>query len=409
MERIVADSALLTDSATTTVPARPRVWTRAFVLLCVAGFLGSASSSLLTPVLPLFIQQQGGTAIFVGVVVAAFSAPSVVLRPFMGRLVDTWSTRGVLGLSALAMGLAGFGYLVYQTVVLLVVRAVHGVAWAGYNTSANVLVARIAPPERRGEAVGYYVTAQGVAYAAMPATALWLLGWIGFGGIFLIAAASGLLVAATALGMPGQAPAPVPRTSEGFWRSLVERDALLPCALDFLTKLPHAATNVFIPLYATFRGIPIELLLIYFLAYGVAGLVTRGWLGGWSDRIGRGWAIALGTTTSVVALLLMSQAADIVTLTLAGVLFGFGQSAAAPAVMALAIDRSRPERRGAAMATYSLAFQLASGGGGLVWGVLIETLGYREMYLAAALAPLLGLLLLIRYWGMTTAEPYRGV
>src|SRR5687768_8567108 len=158
---MVADSAVRADGIPASAPARPRVWTRAFALLCVAGFLGSASSSLLTPVLPLFIQQQGGTAIFVGVVVAAFSAPSVVLRPFMGRLVDTWSARGVLGLCALAMGLAGFGYLVYHTAVLLVVRAVHGVAWAGYNTSANVQVARIAPSERRGEAVGYYVTGPG--------------------------------------------------------------------------------------------------------------------------------------------------------------------------------------------------------------------------------------------------------
>jgi MFS family permease len=390
-------------------PPRPRVRTRAFVLICIAAFLGSAHSSLLTPVLPLFIQEQGGSPFFVGVVVAAFSAPSVVLRPFLGRVVDTWSARGVLGLGALAMGLAGFGYLVYNAAILLAVRAVHGVAWAGYNTGANVLLARIAPAERRGEAVGYYVTAQGVAFAAVPATALWLLGPLGFGGVFLLTAASGLLTAAAVLAMPKQAQPPAPASKDGFWRGLVEPSAVLPCALDFLGKLPYAATSVFIPLYATFRGIAVESLLYYFLACGLAGLAVRGWFGGLSDRIGRGWTIALGTLLSVVGLLLMAQAANIVTLALAGVLCQIGQAAAAPAVLALAIDRSRPERRGAAMATYSLAFQIAAGGGGLVWGTLIETLGYQEMYLTAALAPLLGLLLLIRFWRATRVTPHASV
>jgi MFS family permease len=382
------------------------VWTRAFGLLCLVGFLGSAHSSLLTPVLPLFIAEQGGSPFFVGVVVAAFSAPSVLIRPLLGRLVDSWSARAVLALSSLAMGLAGFGYLVYQAAVLLTVRAAHGVAWAGYNTGSNVLVARIVPAARRGEAVGYYVTAQGIAFAAVPAMALWLLGPIGFGGVFVLTAVSGLAVAAAVLLMPAQPRAPAPPVGDGFWRSLVEPDALLPCALDFLTKLPYAATSVFVPLYATFRGIPVESLLIYFLANGLASLAVRGWLGGWSDRIGRGRTIALGASTSVVSLLIMSQATNIATLTLAGVLYGVGQAGAGPAVMALAIDRSRPERRGAAMATYSLAFQIGAGGGGLVWGSLIEAVGYPAMYLTAALAPLCGLLLLFRCWGATTVAPH---
>src|SRR5262249_55913461 len=246
--------------------------------------------------------------VFVGVVAAAFSAPSVVLRPFMGRLVDSWSARGVLGISALALGLSSLGYLVYHAAVLLAARALHGTAWAGYNTGSNVLVARIAPAERRGEAVGYYATAQGVAYAVVPAIALWLLGPIGFGGIFRLTAVSGLLVAMAALTLPRQPRPPVQSTGDGFWRSLVARDALLPCALDFLNKLPYAATTVFVPLYATYRGIAIESLLFYFLACGVAGLAIRGWFGGWSDRMGRGRVIAMGAALSVVSLLLMSVA-----------------------------------------------------------------------------------------------------
>jgi len=54
------------------------------------------------------------------------------------------------------------------------------------------------------------------------------------------------------------------------------------------------------------------------------------------------------------------------------------------------------------MASYSMAFQLADGGGSLLCGVLIETAGYPAMYLVVALAPVLSLLLVARNWRAMT-------
>jgi predicted MFS family arabinose efflux permease len=59
-----------------------------------------------------------------------------------------------------------------------------------------------------------------------------------------------------------------------------------------------------------------------------------------------------------------------------------------PSLYALAADRSHPARRGAAMATYTMGFQLGSGVGALVWGTTIEWFGYSVMY-ACTLLPLL--------------------
>jgi predicted MFS family arabinose efflux permease len=288
------------------------------------------------------------------------------------------------------------------------VRAVHGIGWAAYNTGASVLLARLAPPARRGEAVGYFTTVQGVVFAAVPAGALWLLGVIDYTGVFLLAAGCGLAVVAAMAACPPQPRPEATPAESGLW-GLLERSALLPCALEYLTKLPNSATALFIPLYATYRGIPLEALLYYYLGSGVAGLVTRGWVGSWSDRLGRGWMIALGASLSVVALLLMAAARDGVTLSIAGVLYGLGQAMSSPAVMALAIDRAPPARRGAAMATYSLAFQLGFGSGGLLWGTLVDTTGYEVMYVAAAVAPLLGLGLLARSWRAVAAPAHAHV
>src|SRR5687768_5018956 len=121
------------------VAVPPGLATRAFTLLCASTFLGYAHLGLLTPVLPLFIQEQGGSAVLVGLTTAAFSVTSFILRPMIGRLVDSWSARGVMAVGTFALGLSSLGYLIYQPIWLFTVRSVHGLAWAGYNTGAKVL------------------------------------------------------------------------------------------------------------------------------------------------------------------------------------------------------------------------------------------------------------------------------
>jgi MFS family permease len=110
----------------------------------------------------------------------------------------------------------------------------------------------------------------------------------------------------------------------------------------------------------------------------------------------------------VVALILLGQAVDAKLLTAGGVLFGLATAGTKPVIMALAMDRSRPDRRGAAMATYSMAFQLGQGSGSLLIGVLIETIGYDAMYLAATV-PALVTLLVVRGWVGTEANGARGL
>ena len=372
----------------------PRLMTSEFMLLCTATALGYAHHALLTPILPLFIKKHGGTASLVGVVTAAFSVTSFVLRPFIGRAVDNWSSKGMMLLGTL-VGLCSLGYLVYDAVLLFIVRAIHGIGWAAYNTVSKVLVSAIAPVERRGEAAGYYSMSQSLATALVPAIALWLLALVNFSGVFVASAAAGFLATGATLAMAIKSEERAPTSKERFWDTLIERSVLMPSILEFLTKLTQPASAIFIPLFAVNRGIAVESLPYYYLAYGLVGIGARGVLGRLSDRIGRYWTINCGTTMSVAALVLISQASDIVFLALGGLLFGLATAAFAPSVMALAIDRAPCDRLGSAMATYSMAFQLAQGAGGLLGGLLIDTLGYQAMYLIMTLPPLAAQLIVV--------------
>src|SRR5689334_24158243 len=79
---------------------------RSFIVLCIAMFLGYANQWVLTPVIPLYVADLGGSAFVAGLVLLAFAVPSFTVRPFVGNIADRWSAAGVLaiGLALLATG-----------------------------------------------------------------------------------------------------------------------------------------------------------------------------------------------------------------------------------------------------------------------------------------------------------------
>jgi hypothetical protein len=66
------------------------LFTRPFVLLCLAMFLGYANQWMFMPAIPLYVDSLGGSAFVAGLALLAFSVPSFTVRPFVGA----WRTGG---------------------------------------------------------------------------------------------------------------------------------------------------------------------------------------------------------------------------------------------------------------------------------------------------------------------------
>src|SRR5205823_6583966 len=84
------ESQRMTSEATTSAPAPPeaddQLWSRQFVQLCAGGFLSYASQTPIMPIIALWVVHLGGSATTVGLVAAAFSAPSSYLQVARGSL-----------------------------------------------------------------------------------------------------------------------------------------------------------------------------------------------------------------------------------------------------------------------------------------------------------------------------------
>jgi predicted MFS family arabinose efflux permease len=290
---------------------------------------------------------------------------------------------------------SGYAYLLPGLATLFIVRLIAGAGWAAYNTAGNVTVAALAPSSRRAEASGYWGMSHSIGAMAAPTAALLLLAASGHAAVFAFAGTVGLAgFAAALLLLRGAAMPPREARTRGFWEGLIEKSALLPMSFEALATTSQTLFVAFLPLYALSLGIPLNEVAAYFALIGLMIVVARGLLARLSDVIGRSVTIAISGSAVLVALALMLMARDFVGVAVAGLLYAAGAALGSPTTLALAIDRSDPAHRGAAMATYSMGFQVANAGAAAVWGVLIATQGYHAAF-AGAIAVQATLLLLL--------------
>ncbi|HEX2386453.1 MAG TPA: MFS transporter [Candidatus Binatia bacterium] len=379
------------------------IWSQTFALLCLTQLLGYAHNALLTPTIPLYVTQLGGSALTVGFVLASFAVTSVLLRPVIGHFADRRNEARVLAFGCALLGASLLFFLIPSLAAALPANALRGIGWAGLNTGGYALLAMIAPALRRAEASGYYSGVQGGANILFPALGLWLIDApsAGFHGVMLLSGAFAAAGALASLALRG-ARLPESRSHEhdsGPARLnpfTLDREVLLPSALLFGLNLTYPATSAFLVLYA--RTIGIENVAWYFVASGVTSLLARPLLGRLGDRIGGGPSLAAGFLLEMVALLLLNAASDLALLLICGVVFALGNAIGSSTTLALAIHRANPRGRGKAMASFSIAYPAAAGAGALWTGSAVEMTGYFWMYCMAAAIAAAGLAVTLANW-----------
>jgi MFS family permease len=271
------------------------------------------------------------------------------------------------------------------------------------NTGGYTLLANVAPAARRGEASGYYTAVTSSASIVFPGLGLLLID-ASFGGFhlaFLIGSAialAGLPLAFVisrsrdrALPAPiVAAPASVP--AEG----MLDRGVLLATALNFSSTLAAPALGAFLPLYA--KDLGIGSIGFYYVAAGITSIIIRPLIGARSDTMGRGPALAVGFVAQFIGFLLILAAQNLGMILIGGVFTSFGNALNNSSTTALAMDLANPARRGKAMATFSISFQLGVGIGSIIAGGLADLVGFRGMYAGSATIIACGMALLLVSW-----------
>lgn len=374
------------------MPADSPLFTRPFVITCLATFFFYLSFYLLLPTMPLYVAGKGGTPAQLGLVFGLFAFVAMILRPPVGWIIDTRGTHLVL-LAGMAIFLvASLGYTAAGSVeTILALRLFHGMGMGLFPTAATVLVAEVAPPARRGEAMGWFGIANSAGLIIGPAAGTALAARMGFPALFLSAGGMAALGLACTAILPRVGRPPEARARAVRWRDFFSRAAILPSAILLFLYLPYGALVSFIPIIATRRGLGNP--GVFYTVFALAVLMVRAKAGRLSDRRGRAAVILPGMLVAALAFAVLGLTSGPIGVLAGGAAYGIGFGAVQPALLALTTDRVPVEERGKAMGTFYTAWELGISAGSIGSGLLLQVADFPVMLLASSAIVVAGAML----------------
>jgi predicted MFS family arabinose efflux permease len=129
----------------------------------------SSGSSLLYPVLPVIADDLQISASEIGLVMVAFTSPSVVIAPLFGVIGDRRSRRWMLILGLLLYGLAGTACAFAPSFNwLLFLRVLQGIGFSAITGLTIILLSELLPEEREIHGQGWKVVIDRIAMIIAP-------------------------------------------------------------------------------------------------------------------------------------------------------------------------------------------------------------------------------------------------
>ena len=261
--------------------------------------------SVLSPLLPSYAASLGLSKSAAGLLAGAFAAGVLVAALPSGLLASRLGLRPtlLLGLGLTAVSSVVFGISATWSLLVLT-RFAAGLGSACSWTAAVGWLARTAPPERRGELIGFAISAAvagGFLGPALGAAAAWIGTGPAFGAI--AGACAVLALRVVMLSEPATESRGVTMVTALGMRSL-----WAPLGLIWLAPLLFAVLGVLVPLSLGARGWDAgKLGALYAGAAGLEALVHP-LLGRWADRQGALAPISTGLAGSIAVLVALAAA-----------------------------------------------------------------------------------------------------
>lgn len=368
---------------------------RSLLTLFTAGLLFWCSLASLLPTLPLYVQSVGGTKQQIGFVMGAFAIGLLLSRPQLGKIADSRGRKQVLLLGVSVAAIAPIGYLLAQSVpLLLFIRAFHGISIAAFTTAYSALVTDLSPPGKRGELIGYMSLAAPIGLAFGPAMGGFMQAGVGYSALFAmsVAFATTALFITTKIVEPNFAELTKSdslsedKNSQKYWQMLWNPRVRIPALVLLLVGLVFGTLTTFMPLFIQETKVNLNPGLFYSTA-AVASFGLRLVTGRASDKYGRGLFISGGLICYAVSMLLLYFANSSGAFLIAALIEGTAGGTVMPMMVTLMSDRCEPQERGRLFSICIGGFDLGIALAGPTLGFVAEQVGYRNMFgLAASLA-----------------------
>ncbi|MBD1378969.1 MFS transporter [Metabacillus arenae] len=370
------------------------IWTKSFITIFISNFFIFLIFYGLLTTLPIYVVEDlQRTDKEGGLIVTAFLLSAIVVRPFSGRLLETYGKKKMLMFSLTLFLLSTFLYmLVKPYFLLLALRFFQGIWFSIATTATGAIAADLVPVKRRGEGLGYFVMSNNFAVVCGPFIALFLLQSMSFDWLFLVLGILMTIGAVFTLSIKvNETPSPLSKRKISL-DDLFETKAIPIALIGCLIAFSYSSVLSFISIYAKSLGL-IEAASFFFVIFAVVMLVSRPFSGRLFDTRGPNFVMYPAFISFALGLFTLSIVESSISLLLAGAFIGLGYGTLVPSFQTIAVQSADHKRSAHATATFFTFFDSGIAAGSFVLGIIASLYGYSYLYLFASILVLLVLVI----------------
>ena len=380
-----------------------KLYTRSVIILSLASLVENLAYALPMSYFPNYVQLLGASVVYIGLFTAAFTAANATLSQKFGSLSDRIGRKKLIQAGLLTdIVLGTLTGIVWNWAFLLVIRMLNGVATAAVAAPAEASLVDQVPENRRGEALGFYLTLSMIGFnmgpvfgGAIQSLCNDLLGigleWsyrVPFFVDSLLAFIAFLLVWWGVEETRGKSSSKaMVQQEEGLKLS---KKVTFSLRILYISSLAIGfAVGFIIPITVLYFGdifgaTSLQIGIILSIS-GFVGLTCNLFAGRISDRVGRKPLIALGSLPSRLATIAFPFAPNLVSAAGITVFRSFGHNVAMPASRALNADLIPKRVRGKLFGRLAAFFSL-----GAILGPILSTWIYDTYRFQVFEVPWLG-------------------
>ncbi len=379
-----------------TTQTKENLWNADYIKVMLTNFMLYFAFYLLTPLLPLYLSETfGATKDVIGIVLSGYTVAALVIRPFSGYVVDSFSRKKVLMICLSAFFICFAGYIAAGTILMFAIcRTLHGGPFGAATVANSTCAIDVLPASRRNEGIGLYGMSNNLAMAVAPSVGIYLHNVFGnYMVLFWIAlaVAMGSVLTAGTVKLPE--------------KEIVKNKEKLSLDRFFLTRAWLLAINI--AMFGFCWGVLSNYLAIYsketlgitggtgtYFAILSIGLLTSRLQGRKALRQGKlTQNAAEGMLLSLVGFIVFVAIPHPVAYYLSATLIGLGNGHLYPAFLNMFINVARHDQRGTANSSILTSWDLGFGIGCLLGGVVAEYFDYVATFWMVAIENALGVAL----------------
>lgn len=363
--------------------SKEKLWNANYIKVMTTNFLLYFAFYLLTPLLPLYLSETfGATKDTIGIVLSGYTVAALIVRPFCGYVVDSFSRKKVLMLCLSGFAVFFAGYIAAGTILMFAIcRTLHGGPFGAVTVANSTCAIDVLPSSRRNEGIGLYGLSNNFAMAIAPSIGIYLhnmvdsymiLFWIAF-----VVAISAVLIAWTI------------RLPE---KDIIRNKEKLSLDRFFLTRAWLLAINI--AMFGFCWGVLSNYLAIYSkevlsITGGTGTYFALLSMGLFCSRLQGRKALSQGKLTqnaaegmliSLVGFTLFVAIPHPVAYYLSAILIGLGNGHLYPAFLNMFVHVARHNQRGTANSSILTGWDLGFGIGCLLGGIVAEHFGYTATF-----------------------------